>query len=96
MLSWKAPFFETGLEGSFAVCQWSAMFQWIERGTESPIARLRRRRERESTGGEIPWGEVLIISEVGNDFLQRLILGDVHIEALFTLVVPFINHLESH
>lgn len=64
--------------------------------TESRTARIRRRRERESTGGEIPWGEVLVISEVGYDFLQRLVLGDVHIEALFTLVVPFINHLGSH
>ena len=59
-------------------------------------SRTRRRHERESTGGEIPWGEVLVVSEVGNDFLQRLVLGYVHIEALFTLVVPFVNHLESY
>ena len=97
VLSWKAPFFKTGLEGSFAVYQWSAMFTSGLNAVQSksPTARIRRSRERESTGGEIPWGEVLVISEVGNDFLQRLVLGDVHIEALFTLVAPFINHLGS-
>ena len=65
-------------------------------GTQSRTARIRRRRERESTGDEIPWGEILVISEVSNDFFQRFVLSDVHIKAFFTLVVPFINHLGSH
>ena len=95
MLGWKAPFFETSLERSFAVYQWSAMFTKKLNVAQSK-SRTRRRHERESTGGEIPWGEVLVVSEVGNDFLQRLVLGDVHIEALFTLVVPFVNHLGSY
>ena len=98
MLGWKAPFFKTGLEGSFAVYQWSAIFSSGLNTVQSKsrTARIRRRRERESTGGGIPWGEVLVVSEVGNDFLQRLVLGDVHIEALFALIVPFIDHLESY
>ena len=95
MLGWKAPFFKTGLEGSFAVYQWSAILTSGLNAVQSK-SRIRRRRERESTGGGIPWCEVLVVSEVGNDFLQRLVLGDVHIEALFALIVPFINHIESY
>ena len=68
MFGWKPPFFETGLEGSFAVYQWSAMFTSGLIAVQSK-SRTRRRRERESTGGEIPWGEVLVVSEVGNDLL---------------------------
>ena len=68
MLCWKPPLFETGLEGSFAVYQWSAMFRSRLNAVQSK-SRTQRRRERESTGGEIPWGEVLVVSEVGNDLL---------------------------
>lgn len=70
----------------------SEVHKCIECGTQSRTARIRR---RESTGGEIPWGEILVISEVGNDILKRLVLSDVHVEAFFTLVVPLIDHLGS-